>query len=160
MRRSAHPRRPVCSLCPIQAFCEAAARLTPEDWPHKAAKPARPERRGAAFFLRCGEHILLRARPAHGLLGGMSEVPGTHWTSDYNLAEALRDAPMMADYRRLDIRVAHQFTHFNLTLDIFVADVGQGAKAPQGCRWVKDIEAEALPSVMRKIVAAVRSSGC
>lgn len=153
------PRRPVCPLCPLRDFCQAAARLTPEDWPRKAAKPARPERCGAAFFLRRGDDVLLRTRPAHGLLGGMSEVPGTPWTSDYNLTDALRDAPMLADYRRLDGRVSHQFTHFNLTLDIFVADVGHGAKAPQGCRWVKDTDAEALPSVMRKIVAAVRSSG-
>ncbi|MEW6437898.1 MAG: A/G-specific adenine glycosylase [Pseudomonadota bacterium] len=153
------PRRPVCPLCPLKDFCQAAARLTPEDWPRKAAKPARPARCGAAFFLRRGDDVLLRTRPAHGLLGGMSEVPGTLWVVDYNLADALRDAPMLADYRRLDSRVTHQFTHFNLTLDIFVADVGRGAKAPQGCRWVKDIDAEALPSVMRKIVAAVRSSG-
>jgi len=153
------PRRPVCRLCPLTDFCRAAARLSPEDWPRKAAKPARPERGGAAFFLRRGDDVLLRTRPARGLLGGMSEVPGTLWTNDYNLADALRDAPMLADYSRLDSRVSHQFTHFNLTLDIFVADVGHGAKAPPGCRWVKDIDAEALPSVMRKIVAAVRSSG-
>jgi A/G-specific adenine glycosylase len=153
------PRRPVCPLCPLRDFCQAAARLSPEDWPRKAAKPVRPERCGAAFFLRRGDAVLLRTRPAHGLLGGMSEVPGTLWTGDYNLADALREAPMLADYRRLDSRVSHQFTHFNLTLDIFVADVGRGAKAPKGCRWVKDVGAEALPSVMRKIVAAVRSSG-
>jgi A/G-specific adenine glycosylase len=153
------PRRPVCNLCPLKAFCQAAVRLTPEEWPRKAAKPARPERRGAAFFLRRGDDILLRTRPSHGLLGGMTEVPGTPWAGDYNSADALREAPMMADYQLLDIRIAHQFTHFNLTLDIFVADVGRAAKAPQGCRWVKDIDAEALPSIMRKIVAAVRSSG-
>lgn len=153
------PRRPVCTLCPLKAFCQAASRLTPEDWPRKAAKAARPERGGAVFFLRCGEDILLRTRPAHGLLGGMSEMPGTPWTSDYNLADALRETQMMADYRRLDIRVSHQFTHFTLTLDIFAADVGEGARPPQGCRWVRDVDAEALPSVMRKIVAAVRSSG-
>ena len=32
----------------------------------------------------------------------------------------------------------HQFTHFILTLDIFVADVEPIAKAPQGCRWVNE----------------------
>jgi A/G-specific adenine glycosylase len=153
------PRRPLCSLCPLKAFCLAAARLSPEDWPRKAPKAARPARRGAAFFLRRGKALLLRTRPAKGLLGGMSEFPGTHWSADYNPKNALRDAPLIADYHRLDLTVTHQFTHFSLTLDIFVADVGRGTKPPQDCRWVSDIEAEALPSVMRKVVAAVRDSG-
>jgi A/G-specific adenine glycosylase len=153
------PRRPLCGLCPLKAFCLAAARPSPEDWPRKAAKPARPQRRGAVFFLRCGEALLLRTRPAQGLLGGMSEFPGTLWGADYNPTNTLRDAPMIAEYHRLDVTVAHQFTHFNLTLDIFVADVRRGEKAPRGCRWVSDIEAEALPSVMRKVVSAVRNSG-
>ncbi len=89
----------------------------------------------------------------------MSEVPGTQWKADYNLTDALREAPMIADYRLLDARVAHQFTHFNLTLDIFVANIELEAEAPQGCRWVTNVDTEALPSVMRKIVATVRSSG-
>ncbi|QAY95956.1 A/G-specific adenine glycosylase [Methylovirgula ligni] len=153
------PRRPLCGLCPLNTFCLAAARLSPEDWPRKAAKAARPARRGAAFFLRRGAELLLRTRPPQGLLGGMSEFPGTEWSADYDPTNALRDAPLIADYHRLDVTVMHQFTHFILTLDIFVADGRRGTKPPQGCRWVSDIEAEALPSVMRKVVAAVRSSG-
>lgn len=153
------PRRPFCDLCPLKGFCVAAARPSPEDWPRKAAKAARPARGGAVFFLRRGTELLLRTRPARGLLGGMSEFPGTPWNSDYIATNALRDAPLIADYHRLDATVTHQFTHFILTLDIFAADVRRGTKAPQGCRWVSDIESEALPSVMRKAVAAVRNSG-
>ena len=153
------PRRPLCGLCPLKDFCRAAAQPSSEDWPRKAAKAARPARWGAVFFLRCGEELLLRTRPAKGLLGGISELPGTHWSEDYSPTNALRDAPLIADYHCLDAKVTHQFTHFTLTLDIFVAEVGRGTKPPQDCRWVSDIAAEALPSVMRKVVAAVRDSG-
>jgi A/G-specific adenine glycosylase len=153
------PRRPLCDLCPLKAFCVATTRPSPEDWPRKAAKAARPARRGAVFFLRRGAELLLRTRPPHGLLGGMSEFPGTPWSDDYSSTNALRDAPLIADYYRLDAAVTHQFTHFILTLDIFAADVEPGMHAPQGCRWVSEIETEALPSVMRKVVAAIRSSG-
>ncbi len=153
------PRRPLCALCPIKEFCRAATQPSPEEWPRKAPKAARPARWGAAFFLRRGTELLLRTRPAKGLLGGMSEFPGTHWSEDYSPTNALRDAPLIADYHCLDAKVTHQFTHFTLTLDIFVAEVGRGTKPPQDCRWVSDIEAEALPSVMRKVVAAVRDSG-
>jgi A/G-specific adenine glycosylase len=155
------PRRPACVLCPFRAFCLAAARGAPEDWPRKSVRPERPKRCGVAFFLRRGAAVLLRTRPPRGLLGGMTEFPNTIGTETSDQGRALREAPMIADYRRLATCVAHVFTHFSLSLDIFVADVAQGTEAPVGCRWVNeaDLDAEALPSVMRKIVAAVRSSG-
>lgn len=154
------PRRPACGLCPLRAFCQAAARLTPEDWPRKAPKAARPPRGGAAFVLRRGAEILLRTRPSRGLLGGMTEVPGTPWTVDYELGRALEGAPIAADYRKLNDPVLHQFTHFDLSLDVFVAEVGRRTKPPPGCRWVRNFEGEALPSLMRKIIAAVGDSEC
>lgn len=153
-------RRPACGLCPIRGSCLAAAGGAPENWPRKANRPARPVRRGAAFYLRRGDSVLLRTRPPHGLLGGMTELPGTIWTSTYEAERALREAPVVADYRQLPTNVTHVFTHFSLSLDIFFADAAN-LTAPAGSRWAKeaDLDAEALPSVMRKVVAAVRSSG-
>jgi A/G-specific adenine glycosylase len=155
------PRRPACALCPFRSFCLAVAHGAPEDWPRRLVKAERPKRWGVAFFLRRGDTVLLRTRPPRGLLGGMTEFPNTIWAQAYDPGRALREAPMIADYRRLTARVAHVFTHFSLSLDIFVADVARETEAPLGCRWVNsaDLDAEALPSVMRKIVAAVRSSG-
>jgi A/G-specific adenine glycosylase len=155
------PRRPACSLCPLRVHCRAAAHGAPEDWPRKTPKPARPNRSGAAFFLRRGDAILLRTRPPQGLLGGMTELPGTTWMETCDAARALREAPLIADYRKLETPIAHGFTHFSLSLDVFVADVVAGTAAPAGCRWVKsaDLDAEALPSLMRKVIAAVKSSG-
>jgi A/G-specific adenine glycosylase len=155
------PRRPACGLCPLRPCCLAAARAAPEDWPRKSPKAQRPQRYGVAFFLRCGDAVLLRTRPPHGLLGGMTEVPNTISTQPRDPKMALREAPLIADYCRLATPVAHVFTHFSLSLDIFVADVAEGTEAPAGCRWVGQphLDTEALPSLMRKIVAAVRSSG-
>ncbi len=155
------PRRPACALCPFRGFCLAAAHGAPEDWPRKTVKPQRPKRCGAAFVLRRGDAVLLRTRPPHGLLGGMAEFPTTIATDAYDRGKVLRDAPVIADYRCLTTPVAHVFTHFSLALDIFLADVPQETEAPIGCRWVNDadLDAEALPSLMRKVVAAVRRSG-
>lgn len=156
------PRRPKCASCPLHGFCRAAALGTPETWPRRAPKVQRPRRRGIAFVLRRGDALLLRTRPPLGLLGGMAEFPTTLSREEaYDRERALRDAPLMADYRRLTTPVAHVFTHFSLSLDVFLADVAQQTEAPLGCRWVKaaDLDAEALPSLMRKVVAAVTSSG-
>jgi len=73
------PKRPACGLCPWSEPCVGKAQA--EAYPVKAAKAARPTRRGAAFVaVRADGAVLLRRRPPMGLLGGMTEVPGTAWT--------------------------------------------------------------------------------
>ena len=69
--------------------------------------------------------MLLRRRPPEGLLGGMTELPGTDWRADpWVAAEALRLAPMPADWQPAG-QVRHGFTHFELTLDLFAARVAR-----------------------------------
>jgi A/G-specific adenine glycosylase len=154
------PRRPACGLCPLMSGC--TARLTaPETFPRKGAKPERPLRRGAAFFLRRGDGaVLVRTRPPKGLLGGMTEIPGSAWSDSYDAATCVGEAPLAVPYRRLPDKVEHGFTHFELHLDLFVGDVANGTAAPADCRWVaaESLDAEALPSLMRKVVAAARAS--
>jgi len=99
--------------------------------------------------------VLLRQRPEKGLLGAMSEVPGTAWGHDFDLASAPRSAPRLkAKWHKLPGVVTHVFTHFPLELTVFVAKVPRLTPAPKGARWVKlaDLRGEALPSVMRKVL--------
>ncbi len=127
----------------------------------------RPSGRGrtgaAAFFVRRADGaVLVRTRPPKGLLGGMVEFPGTAWSVDFDPGAALREAPIRAPYRKLAAAVEHAFTHFSLRLDIYVAAAAPSCPAPMGCRWAKaeEFDKEALPSVMRKVAAAARESGC
>ncbi|HYP57047.1 MAG TPA: A/G-specific adenine glycosylase [Beijerinckia sp.] len=155
------PKRPSCTICPLLAHCAAAMSGTQESFPVKAPKQERPLRFGAAFYLRRADGaVLVRTRAAKGLLGGMTEIPGTLWSEDFDLARALREAPIEANYRKLDAMVEHVFTHFALRLCIYVAAVAQDCPTPPDCRWTRGevLDNEALPSVMRKIVKAARQS--
>src|SRR3546814_20791219 len=72
------PRSPKCMLCPWTVDC--AGRDIAESLPRKSEKPAKPLRRGVAFWLvRPDGAILLRRRPERGLLGGMMEITSTDW---------------------------------------------------------------------------------
>ena len=63
-----------------RAGCAGVARGIAAELPRKAPKPARPVRHGVHFWLIDGRgHVLLRRRPPRGLLGGMTELPGTPW---------------------------------------------------------------------------------
>jgi len=155
------PRAPLCALCPLRPSCAAATQAAPERYPVKPPRRARPERKGAVFFIRAGGAVLLRTRPPRGLLGGMAEFPGTTWAESYDGKRALREAPLIAEYCKLKRGVTHVFTHFALQLDIFAATVPPATAPPCDCRWVIEDELlhEALPSVMRKVVAAAKDSG-
>lgn len=153
------PRTPACALCPWNNVCEARKRGTPETFPHKTPKREGKLRHGAAFVaLREDGYVLLRTRAAKGLLGGMTEVPGSEWLQHFDDKLMKKAAPKFSNqtkWKKREGAVSHTFTHFPLTLTVFLAKVPAKATAPAGTRWVRigDLGREALPSVMRKVLA-------
>jgi A/G-specific adenine glycosylase len=89
----------------------------------------------------------------------MTEFPGTPWSADFTPDDALAHAPAAARWRRLPGAVVHVFTHFALRLTVFSARADARASAPDGARYVADaqLDGEALPSVMRKVLEHARS---
>ena len=60
----------------------------------KHAKREGRLRRGAAFVaVRADGSVLVRTRPLKGLLGGMTEVPTTPWSDDFDETTAIEQAP-------------------------------------------------------------------
>jgi A/G-specific adenine glycosylase len=152
------PKKPACSLCPLNDGCVARARGDQEIFPRKAPKKTGSLRRGAAFVVTSGDQLLVRTRPEKGLLGGMTEVPTSHWLAVQDDKTALKQAPSVtgvARWRRKAGVVTHVFTHFPLELAVYTARVPAGAGAPAGTRWVPiaTLTDEALPNVMRKVIA-------
>ena len=152
------PRKPACVLCPLHADCLGRARGDQEAYPRKPPKKTGELRRGAAFVITRGNELLVRTRPDKGLLGGMTEVPGSTWLAAQQDAAALQQAPMprrMLRWHRKTGIVTHVFTHFPLELVVYTATVVPGTRAPAGMRWVPiaTLKQEALPTIMRKVIA-------
>jgi len=150
------PRTPACALCPWRHGCAARQRGLAPDLPRKAPKAARPVRHGAQFWLvDAAGQVLLRRRPPRGLLGGMLELPGTEWRAlPWPEAEALAHAPQPAAWRRAGA-ARHGFTHFELLLDVYAAEV-PAIHAPGLLRLATALAAEALPTVMRRCIKVVQ----
>lgn len=152
------PRKPSCMLCPVSAHCSGRARGIAATLPVKAPKKERPVRYGAAFLaVRNDGAVLLRRRPPKGLLGGMLEVPSTEWKEDCaaNGVNALEYAPFSANWRTVPASVGHTFTHFHLELSVYLATDLEHPGTPERCKWYPQtvLKEEALPSVMRKVLA-------
>ncbi len=152
------PAAPACARCPWMAACAARQAGIAGDLPRRAAKRVRPLRHGVHFWLTDPDgNVLLRRRPAQGLLGGMSELPGTEWRiTPWDAAEALSLAPMPAAWRPVG-QVRHGFTHFELTIELYLAQVPRIAAAGFQ-RPIAALDDEALPSLMRKCVRLARGS--
>jgi A/G-specific adenine glycosylase len=152
------PKQPACSLCPLNEACAARLRGDQETFPRKAPKKNGKLRRGAAFVVIRGDELLLRSRPEKGLLGGMTEVPGSDWRAAQDDKAALEQAPQLGGVTRWHRKVGvvtHVFTHFPLELVVYTAQAAARARAPRGMRWVPiaTLAGEALPNLMRKVIA-------
>lgn len=147
------PRRPACALCPFNADCRVLGRDDPESYPRKAAKKEKPVRLGAAFVAEDETGaIFLRKRGESGLLGGMTEVPGSAWTARIDGETSPAAAPFAADWQASGT-VTHVFTHFELRLTVYRSKV-TGSAVPGDGWWQPKatLDGEALPTVMKKAI--------
>jgi A/G-specific adenine glycosylase len=155
-------RSPQCLICPLRLQCKAQALGIAETLPRKAAKRAKPERSGTAWWIERDDHVWLIRRPPHGMLGGMRALPDDGWN-------ARRDGdsqpPFKAKWRMVDGAVMHVFTHFRLTLKIAVTSsrvkpetLGTGE---DGGEWwpVKSLDSAGLPTLFSKAAKLANSAG-
>ena len=132
-------RSPRCLLCPLRQDCAGYSSGTPEAYPLKAAKKAKPLRRGRAYWIVREDKVWLVRRPPKGMLGGMRALPDDGWSvradgSGEGLGEILG-------------MVRHGFTHFDLEL---VVVAGEGVTG-EGEWWpLAEMESAGLPTLFAK----------
>ena len=146
------PRSPDCGACPWSEFCAAHKAGLEAGYPKKVKKSAMPIRYGAVFVLRCGDEVLLRRRPEKGLLGGMMGFPGSDWGTAPD--DPMSFAPMMRNWEKCDGVVRHIFTHFDLRLEVYCAEIASKGKLAGTWADVTQIDDYALPTLMRKVFFA------
>jgi A/G-specific adenine glycosylase len=152
------PTSPRCDACPWNNVCDSRASGDAVSYPRKAAKVLRPTRFGLAFWLEADGHVWLRRRAPNGLLGGMTEMPSTPWSSDYNYAAALGTAPLPAKWQRVEGRAVHIFSHFRLELDVVCATLPRKTNLEQGF-WqpIDSLATAGLPTALRKVAELILS---
>lgn len=149
------PKKPACSSCPVSSSCTAHLEGNQETFPVKLPKAEKPLRRGAAFVIlnESGE-LFLQKRVESGLLGGMSEVPGTHWTARQDGLLGQGALPFNAAWKQCGT-AKHTFTHFHLELEVWSVLAAGTNPLFEGGWWVsqKELGDEALPTVMKKAIS-------
>lgn len=144
-------RNPRCLLCPLSTVCVARRTGEPERFPVKAAKKARPQRQGRAFWIEREGAVWLVRRPGKGMLGGMRALPDDGWSARQ---DGSGKAPLEGAWEPAGV-VSHGFTHFGLDLHVATyrgnETVSPGADG--GEWWPVDALADAgLPTLFAKAV--------
>lgn len=186
------PKSPKCLVCPVMEHCSARLEGKEESLPIKTkAKPPRPEYRLTAIVEGTGVHdgkILIRKRPAAGLLAGMWELPHVIVPADGSSVPAampeetamvrLRDAlleegvPVQPIGHVMDAE--HTFSHIQWNMGVYrckwqdvppaALQAAESAAAyetgEENFRWihVQDMERYAFPNVFIRILNAYFSS--
>ncbi|WP_337846005.1 A/G-specific adenine glycosylase [Sphingomonas sp.] len=149
------PRNPKCLLCPLAAACAARRGGTPEAFPVKTKKAARPVRYGTFFWLEHAGSVLLVRRPDKGLLGGMRALPTGPWT---DRPPGLRDAPVVAEWTLRNAPIRHVFTHFELNGVLATATLARHIGAVEGEWWpIARLNEAGLPRLFAKAVEVMES---
>ena len=147
------PKSPSCGSCPWSRWCMARER-DPTQYPRRVANKPKPVRRGVAYAAFSGDQVLVRRRPAKGLLGGMVELPTSPWQAEIEPDDQAY-APFPAHWRDARQPVSHVFSHFSLELAVRWTDLACDA-APAAMWWADATAPDQVgfPSVMRKAFAA------
>jgi len=154
------PKSPLCNLCPWQNSCKANITGCVDDFPRKIAKIQKPSKSGICFWLlRQDGYVLLRRRKLEGLLGGMMEIPSTPWEDKkWSLQDAINFFPLSVSsdlWKPVNGIVKHPFSHFNLRLEIWVAELinSNNLEIDGDIVWadIDELDSYALPSVMVKV---------
>jgi A/G-specific adenine glycosylase len=143
------PRDPGCLVCPLRNLCIAGKTGDPEAFPVRREKKKIPRVERVAAVIQRKEEILVRQRPAKGLLGGLWEFPG------WEAAPGADSKALLQDRVRKEIGIAvrvgpslgtfdHTYSHFHEILHVFPCRAPAKAEAKAG-RWVLLEELHRLP---------------
>jgi A/G-specific adenine glycosylase len=141
---------PRCALCPLQKTCEGKIKGIAASLPRKADKKKRPQKYGVVYWITDGQgRVLVHRRPEKGLLGGMAGLPTSTWAND---RKGIAVPPIIKKrkIRAIKMHVEHNFTHFDLRLDLKTLEIPQVKE--KSYFWVKiqDMEQAGLPTVFKK----------
>lgn len=162
------PRKPLCTQCPVSAFCKSYASGNQEQRPVTSAVSAVPHYIVTAAVIARDGQVLIAKRPDKGLLGGLWEFPGGKLEAGEDLAAALQRE--IYEELNVEVRVGasmgvyrHAYTHFKVTLHAFRCELVKGEPQPMvasDLRWVSPGELEEFPmgKIDRRIAQRILQS--
>jgi A/G-specific adenine glycosylase len=147
------PVSPYCGKCPLHIHCRAFKSATVDVYPKRLKAKPIPRVRLTAGVVCKDSRVLITQRRNDGLLGGLWEFPGgkireSESSEDACLRAIKAEVALQVNVRRFLTRVKHAYTHFRITLDVYICDYRSGhvsLNGPVDHRWVTLDELDDFP---------------
>ena len=124
--------RPRCEECPLADCCRAHRDNSEMRYPVRGARKERKIENRTVLLIRDGKHVVLRKRPAKGLLAGLYEFPNVEGAADREQALA---AVKEAGFVPLQIRplepAKHVFTHVEWHMTAYEIRIAEPENMPE-----------------------------
>ncbi len=157
------PRNPACQACPLAPLCLARKASLQNDLPRRTPGKTLPHHTIVAGVIsRRDGRILIDRRPQEGLLGGLWEFPGGKVEPGETLGDALRrevreEVGLTIDVGEKLCVVEHAYSHFRITMHVFLARQKTGRARPLACdavKWVtrSNLRRHAFPQANRVVL--------
>ncbi|MEY2984468.1 MAG: hypothetical protein RLZZ568_1085 [Cyanobacteriota bacterium] len=160
--------KPRCEVCPWQGDCAAYNKNVVNQIPvRKMSAPLPHKQIGVAVIINDQGQFLIDRRPSAGLLGGLWEFPGGKIEAGETAAacivrEVQEEIGIAIQVTRPLITLDHAYTHFKVTLHVYICQYIAGDPQAIACeevRWVTltEMAQYPFPKANSKIIAALQT---
>lgn len=138
------PTRPPCPCCPLATLCASRGSNGTRKQPTRRQKSSFKDVLWPLAIVRSNGKILLRIRPAEGLLAKLWELPGgekpSHWSLRKTIREHLNELGARIPPSHPIGEIRHSITDRRIRSPIFLFDladvISHGVQAPRW-RWIR-----------------------
>ncbi len=161
------PKSPRCPSCPLISFCKVGGTANAKIYPKRLPKKNKNNRYGL-FFCLINQHgdILMTKNNNKGLLSNMDVIPSIGWLKeDKNYFSkspnfiTQKDSLFDLDWKILEKKIIHVFTHFKLNCSIAIAyidnnEILKDQSIKKSYRFIdsQNLKKLAIPSLIKKII--------
>ena len=163
------PKTPKCDDCPLANECYAKGNSVTHVLPYKSKKAPVPHKTIGVGIIRKGDQFLIAQRKSDQMLGGLWEFPGGKVEENESIESAVireikEETGLDVALSHFLIKVNHAFSHFKITLHVYMCDYQSGtptALSSMAVQWVtlNEMKDYAFPSANKRIISALEKLG-
>ena len=140
------PDSPKCPLCPWQKECQAYKENLTDKIP-LIQKPGKKDSQGHLWLIRNTQGAYyIQKRCQKGLLSGLYEFPWCYF----------EDKPLLPISSKPLAKVTHTFTHFKLTLNIYLIHQETGLDTNGFFKLPSDFKNYPFSTLMKKVIQKIK----